>query len=424
MSDIKQSWHEVPNNVTRLYVKYADDALEAALADPTNRDGWTIQTEELGPVLVKRAGMDAIWKNLGLDKGLFPAVGRWGRGAQKLLGGPNPMTAMLLGGALGGGLGYMGGRAANALFPNYLGRNAGKRLALMGILAGAGIPGAIHLPSALKHYGLAGLFKQQPLQGGPEYPPMSQNVGSQSGYDAQRRTLRGEDSWLDRLTSNPMGTTPMFKDEPQYHSRNFPAVNPKPPSGYDAQRRQLSGDTNWVDWFTGNKPMQPQPEFKDLDPPGYWKGAADTYEELLKQASEDFQIKCAYGSHGVNYDYVGDALLGASSRYGPSAAGGAIGKLPVDQWGRVVMRDPYLDNAEKAFAAGLPAAAAAAKGSNLVTPMDVARVAANVGLGGIAGFTLAQLGVLAADAQPKFVSGMQRLGMIAGGVKGLIGMLS
>jgi len=359
MDDSKQNWHDVPNNLVRLYVKYADDALEAALADPKNPVGWEIQTVELGPVMVKRAGLDAVWKNLGLEEGLFPAIGRWGRGAQKLLGGPNPLTAMLLGSGLGAGLGYLGGAAGHALLPDYVGRHAGRNMAMLGALGGAVVPGAIHLPSAWKHYGLSGLFRSQPLQGGQDYP-VSQPV------------------------TQPAGTKPPVRT-----------------------------------------PLAIAAAKKPTDPTGYWDkwGANDRFDEMLKQAAEEFHIKLAYGSTGVNYDYVTDAIVGANSRAGGSVGGGAIGDLPVDQWGRVVMRDPYLDNTEKAVAAGLPAIAGAAKGSNLVSPMDIARVTAGTAWGAGVGAGLGLLAKAVFDATPKAVKGIQGIGMLAGGIKSLLGIM-
>ena len=56
-----------------------------------------------------------------------------------------------------------------------------------------------------------------------------------------------------------------------------------------------------------------------------------------------------------------------------SMAGGTIPNIPVDEWGQAIMRDPYLSPPEKAVVAGLPYAAAASRGSKIVSIGDVVK---------------------------------------------------
>src|SRR5690606_21812801 len=81
-------WLDVPYRLPELFVKYATAAREA---DKNEQD--YIETDELGRVYLKTASA---------FKPVFDTLGA----VQKPFGGPNPMLSMLLGGALGAGLGY------------------------------------------------------------------------------------------------------------------------------------------------------------------------------------------------------------------------------------------------------------------------------------------------------------------------------
>jgi hypothetical protein len=104
-------------------------------------------------------------------------------------------------------------------------------------------------------------------------------------------------------------------------------------------------------------------------------------------------------------------------------AGAALRPVPTDQWGRAIMYDPFLDDQSKATASGLPMAAAAAKGSNWVTPMDIARVASNTALGRATGWGIGQLASAFFGFTPQVREGLQQAGTLAGAVRGVLGML-
>lgn len=71
---------------------------------------------------------------------ILHTVGNVWQGANKLIGGPSPMTNVIAGGLLGGGLGYAGGTLLEQMLPeNYFER--GKLRRLMGMV-GAGLPAA------------------------------------------------------------------------------------------------------------------------------------------------------------------------------------------------------------------------------------------------------------------------------------------
>ena len=320
MTDSTQNWAAVPVRVRELYVKHAHDACLLVRGAANHPDGWVLDTE-VGPVFVKRAAVADTGAALGASalsagKGGLEHIGPAWRGAQKFMGGPNPLTAMLLTGALTGGLGYGAGYLMHKLFPNAVSRNAKNRWGIGAGLVGAAGSGALNVPYALEHDGIMGMFKAQPLQGNPG--PL--------------------ESWL---TSKP---------EP-------------PASRFDAELDKAAADF----------------------------GVAVDNDTFLKHAQ-------------------------------PSMAGGFLPSVPTDEWGRVVFRDPYLSDREKAISAGLPAAAGAMRGSDMVSPRDIAKVAVNAGLG----YGYGSLGGLAARflgfAEPVQV-GLQRAGLLAGAIRGITGML-
>jgi hypothetical protein len=111
-------------------------------------------------------------------------------------------------------------------------------------------------------------------------------------------------------------------------------------------------------------------------------------------------------------------LLKAADDY----SGSILHKIPVDEWGGLIEQDPYLTPPEKALAIGLPVAASATqRGSNWVSPMDVARVALGAGLGAAMGRGLGMIAGPIFGLTPKAREGIQRAGLLAGAVKSLFG---
>lgn len=301
MTDSTQNWAEVPFLVQDLYVKYANDARILLGGEANKPEGWVLDTEEVGPVLLKRAE----------GEGILPKVGDAWRTAQSFMGGPNPTTAMLLGGALAGGLGYGGGYLLHKLFPQWFNKRFAATAGIAGGIGGAGANFLLQGVPALQYYGPKGMFIQQPLQGG-SYP----KPGASSRFTGV----------LDRLTEK--------------------------------------------------------------------LGVSVDDEEFEKHAQRMYT----------------------------SGAGGQLPQIPTDGWGRVVMRDPFLLDSEKAVAAGLVAGAGAMRGSRMVSPRDVATLAINAGLGAGYGY----IGAIAArfmGLTNPVQKGIQRAGLLAGAIRGITGML-
>jgi hypothetical protein len=151
-------WLNVPCRIPDLYVKYAADTVRLLKENPDAAE-IILETKEVGPVIVKRA------------KGtFFPTIGAAMRGAQVPIGGPNPLTAMLLGAALGAGGGALANQVARFFWPKYLRDDSWKRWAILGALGGAAIPGVVHGAPNVWGHGIKGLLKPSPYQGGPRYP--------------------------------------------------------------------------------------------------------------------------------------------------------------------------------------------------------------------------------------------------------------
>jgi len=323
MTDTQQNWAAVPVLVGDLFVKYAASARQCANGEQNYQEGWAINTPEVRPVLIKRAVEQPDVQNIpatpqtGLA-GVLPSMSQvsdgW-RTAQAYMGGPNPLTSMLLSGALMGTLGYGGGWVLNKLMPGVFDKSTAGKWGAIGGLGGAGAAGLIHAPHAIKNDGIMGLLKTQPFQ---------------------------------------------------------------------------------------RKPKEPVPE---TPKPGMV--VASSY---LGAVLDNIEECCGLSSDPADYEKHASA---GGDLYGMT--------IETDDWGRAVFRDPFLADAEKALAAGLPAAAGAMRGSKYVSPRDVATVAVNAGLG----YGYGYLGSLAAKflgMSAPMQKGLQNAGLLAGAVRGVTGM--
>jgi len=354
MSDSSQNWAIVPHRVKELYVKYAADAHAAYEADP-GAPGWTVVTDEFGPLFIKRA--ESLW-----SRDALPTIGAAGRNIQRILGGPNPATAALLMGGLGAGLGYTGGWLANKLFPKWVDESAKKKFSIAGGLGLGGLAGLFHGYPNVKHYGIKGLFKPAPMQGGPAYPT------GPSVPPNQR-------SW----TGDPQAQAP---------SEALGYEPPYDPGPYEDWKREFG------------------------------KMSSDRFGEMLQRAENKYMLKCAQP------DWMG--IGRAATRPIRNMAGSVLENYDVfnkDQWGRVIERDPFLSAANKVIATAAPAVAGYAKRSNWVSPVDVAKVAAGAGLGGAFGMAIGKIGGAFLGLTPEAQHGIQRGGMLAGAIKSLTGIV-
>lgn len=330
MNKIDENWLEVPYRVQDLYVKYASDAAELVSGPQTFQGGWVLVTNEVGPVLITKRAFELMPFINQLPKALGAGMDT----VQKAVGGPNPLTATLLGGALGAGLGYGGGWLANKLAPTYIGEDAARKWAIMGGLGMGAIPAFIHGYPNVKELGAKGWITPSRYQ------------GRQGGADTAETLVA------------PENRTPAMEQE-----------------------------------------LQDARDYDRAHPP---------IKETLAAACDLFGI--------IPED---DLFVEKAADY----AGAALGAIPTDMWGRVIMYDPYLDDGSKAVASGLPYSASAASGSKWVSPMDVARVAGNTALGTGIGWGIGQVAKTFLGFTPEAQTQLQRAGMLAGAVRGVLGML-
>jgi len=161
MTKTQQAWAQVPFQVQRLFIKYAAKAREVVEASDDPSD-WHFDTPEVGEIKI---GKDQPTPPLAPLRKVTDAI-------QMLGGGPNPLTATLLGGGLGALLGYGGGKLLHRFAPEYFEKDIGSRLGLpVGLLAGAGIPALMLGGGMHRMYGPKGWLMRSPLQGGTSELP-------------------------------------------------------------------------------------------------------------------------------------------------------------------------------------------------------------------------------------------------------------
>ena len=140
-----EQWNAVPATVRHLFIKYAATARDLAEDHEDDLQGRYIDTPEVGRIYMCKHAEEAAKPPL-----LHRFFNRHSD-FQRMLGGPNPLAAALVSGALGAGLGYGGGWLAQKFFPKkYMRRGPlARNMAIAGGLLGAG---AHALPWALPQY--------------------------------------------------------------------------------------------------------------------------------------------------------------------------------------------------------------------------------------------------------------------------------
>jgi hypothetical protein len=152
-----EDWLQVPSKVRKLYLKHAGTAHRLRREYP-DADSWVIADDEVGDLVIKRANF-------------LKPVGDVHSGLQKALGGPNPLAAALVSGALTGGLGYGAGWLAEKLLPErYVEQGEfRKRLALLAGLGGA-LPTLYYKAQHnVPEYGPKGFLLPGPDNGGENF---------------------------------------------------------------------------------------------------------------------------------------------------------------------------------------------------------------------------------------------------------------
>jgi len=146
-------WQQVPYRIKGLYIKYASEMRQLMTDFPDHEGAWVLDTPEVG--VVKSASAQAPLK---------PATDL-SRQVQQLFGGPNPLTAALLYGALGSGLGWGTGKLMHMLWPERVKRDASWRFGLpLGALLGSAGAMGLHGYPNLREHGWKGLFMPSAIQ--------------------------------------------------------------------------------------------------------------------------------------------------------------------------------------------------------------------------------------------------------------------
>jgi len=133
-------WNAVPENVRHLFIKYADEARNLTAKDVSAADCY-VDTEEVGRIYLRKQAQEESFK---------PTTGRpvmdAFRSVGRAMGGPNPLTSTLTGGALGAALGYGGGWLLQKLFPEKYVEDGplARNLAIVGGLGLGGASGLFH----------------------------------------------------------------------------------------------------------------------------------------------------------------------------------------------------------------------------------------------------------------------------------------
>lgn len=185
-------WTNLLDAVPCLFEKYADAAY-AVMAENPKAPFWMLPTEEVGMLFIKRAGETPA----AVEPPLKAVADAYGA-AQVPFGGPHPLAASLVSGALGAGLGYGGGWLASKLFSRYFDEDeAPKRMALLGGILGAVPPMAFYGMPMMERHGLKGLIMGGPYGPGaeeyakqyPPYAPASTDVlGTPGGLTSGTKT--------------------------------------------------------------------------------------------------------------------------------------------------------------------------------------------------------------------------------------------
>lgn len=146
---------------------------------------------------------------------------------------------------------------------------------------------------------------------------------------------------------------------------------------------------------------KPYPE----PPKGWGDLPIDSFDDegakLLESAASDLNVK-----------FVPDELYKKAFL---NIAGTALPNFEKDEFNQMISRDPYTPMTIRAGTMGLIEAASQSKGgTNLISPLDIARMAVGMGSGAVSGLLVGRtLGALA-GLTPEAQTGLQRAGIMAG----------
>lgn len=142
-------WLDVPNCLRELYPQCRD-----AFANAIEHDLDEFESPVFGTMYKSGAA--------------FKPLGDIWQGLQTPFGGPNPLTAMLLTGAIGAGMGYGGSKLLSGITPNkYIDdQRRTKNWTTLGALGGLALPAYLYARPAVQLHGWQGLLRR-----GDEPPP-------------------------------------------------------------------------------------------------------------------------------------------------------------------------------------------------------------------------------------------------------------
>lgn len=142
------NWLQLPTEVNYLFNYHIKEAVELAFENP-DADYWTIN--------IKGTPVKIANDNKKLPGLLEPVFRPLNTVVNKTVGGYNPLVLALVGSALSGGLGTLGGWLAHKFMPNTIDESAPKRMGIAGALAGL-LPGAAFYAAKVPEHGWGGAF--------------------------------------------------------------------------------------------------------------------------------------------------------------------------------------------------------------------------------------------------------------------------
>jgi hypothetical protein len=145
-------------------------------------------------------------------------------------------------------------------------------------------------------------------------------------------------------------------------------------------------------------------------------------QRAVPAVPRDMEVAAAYDAPQTLEDVVKRASAFTNTMFAPDddfqrasmLANSFLPDVDVPYWMDVVRQDPFMSPPVKAVVGGLVAGAGAAAGSRWVRPTDVARVAANAGLGAAFGSAIGMVAGPVLRLTPEARNDIQRAGMLAG----------
>ena len=360
-----EQWNAVPGQVRHLFIKYAATAQDLIKDHEDDLQDCYIDTPEVGRLyMAKYAQQESkpfLHKLFGAHRGVQDTLGK-----ALGMGGATPLTAALVSGALGAGVGYGGGWLAQKLFPRkYMRRGPlARNMAIAGGLLGAGVHGGSWILPQVKDRLAEGQGFFSSLWNAAKDP------GAYGDLNKLRGTGRALPDWKDRVGTKrygPLGTN-------------------------------ITPDTRHM----------PEMVIPQVD----YRGAVEktSTAAILAHAETQFNVEptVAESLEKIGFDFSTNAF---------------VPRIPVNAFNQIVFNDPNTPPPIQAATAGLTTAASMRRGgANMISPFDVGRIAVGMGTGAVSGMLVGKtLGALA-GLTPEAQQGIVRGGVMAGLLTNIVPM--